>query len=48
MSCQSAPAHIMMLAQPCFTVFTEYCGLNSVFGVGGPMRYPWYLFHRLF
>lgn len=22
----------MVLAQPCFPVFTEYCGLNSVFG----------------
>ena len=25
-------SHIMILAPPCFTVFSVYCGLNSVFG----------------
>ncbi|CAI9599092.1 unnamed protein product [Staurois parvus] len=48
MSCQSALALSKPLAlyKSCIIIIILYCyGPGSV---GGPMRGPWYLFHRLY
>ncbi|CAI9553314.1 unnamed protein product [Staurois parvus] len=45
MSCQSAPGWVHAVLPP-----HPGCWINSnpSWSVGGPMRFPWYLFHRLF
>ncbi|CAI9535376.1 unnamed protein product [Staurois parvus] len=41
MSCQSAPVGQNLLSKSC-------CVQSQQSRVGGPMRCPWYFFHRLF
>ncbi|CAI9560095.1 unnamed protein product [Staurois parvus] len=48
MSCQSTPA-LHTTSPPGRTDHLETCALPEGLGsVGGPMRCPWYLFHRHF
>ncbi|CAI9557691.1 unnamed protein product [Staurois parvus] len=46
MSCQSAPDHVLAIPEPRYVTITYLPeGPGSV---GGPMKCPRYLFHRLF